>query len=109
MPMLIGVAIAIGLALLLRETGPKARKSLESSRHLPGFRPNENPTEDVMSTLIMEPEHKQTTEDRAAFKPGLWTKEIDVRNFIQHNYEPYYGDGASLRVRPSGPSASGRS
>jgi len=31
MPMLIGVAIAIGLALLLRETGPKARKSLESS------------------------------------------------------------------------------
>jgi MFS family permease len=30
MPMLIGVALAIGLTLLLRETGPKARKSSEA-------------------------------------------------------------------------------
>jgi hypothetical protein len=31
MPMLIGVALAILLTLLLRETGPKARKSTEAS------------------------------------------------------------------------------
>ena len=31
MPMLIGVALAIGLTLLLRETGPKARRTSESS------------------------------------------------------------------------------
>ena len=49
-----------------------------------------------MSTLIMEPEHKIATEKGGAFKPGLWTKEIDVRNFIQHNYEPYYGDESFL-------------
>ena len=26
------------------------------------------------------------------FQPGLWTKEINVRDFIQQNVEPYYGD-----------------
>jgi hypothetical protein len=31
MPMLIGVALAIGLTLLLRETGPKSRKATEAS------------------------------------------------------------------------------
>jgi formate C-acetyltransferase len=31
-----------------------------------------------------------------AFNPGLWTKEIDVRDFIQENYTPYYGDGTFL-------------
>jgi formate C-acetyltransferase len=30
------------------------------------------------------------------FKPGLWQKEINVRDFIQQNYEPYDGDGAFL-------------
>ena len=49
-------------------------------------------TEDLMSTLIMEPENKTATEERSAFKPGLWTKEINVRNFIQNNYTPYYED-----------------
>ena len=28
--------------------------------------------------------------------PGLWTKEINVRNFIQNNYEPYFGDESFL-------------
>src|SRR5690349_8049073 len=49
-----------------------------------------------MSTLIMEPEHKTATGKQGAFKPGLWTKEINVRNFIQLNYEPYYGDESFL-------------
>jgi pyruvate-formate lyase len=26
------------------------------------------------------------------FRPGLWQKEINVRDFIQQNYEPYEGD-----------------
>src|SRR5712671_4932391 len=30
------------------------------------------------------------------FRPGLWQKEIDVRDFIQQNYEPYEGDAAFL-------------
>jgi len=34
------------------------------------------------------------------FKPGKWSEGIDVRDFIQQNYEPYYGD-ASFLVGPS--------
>src|SRR5262252_8882798 len=30
------------------------------------------------------------------FRKGLWQKEIDVRNFIQQNYEPYDGDESFL-------------
>src|SRR5262249_3658707 len=30
------------------------------------------------------------------FVPGLWTKEIDVRDFIQQNVSPYYGDATFL-------------
>src|ERR1044072_1033112 len=29
-------------------------------------------------------------------KPGLWQKEINVRDFIQQNYTPYEGDGSFL-------------
>jgi formate C-acetyltransferase len=32
----------------------------------------------------------------ASFRPGLWQKHIDVRDFIQQNYEPYDGDEAFL-------------
>ncbi len=32
----------------------------------------------------------------AGFTPGLWQKEINVRDFIQQNYEPYDGDGSFL-------------
>src|SRR5215213_7628757 len=49
-----------------------------------------------MSTLIMEPQHTPAVEKGREFKPGLWTKEINVRNFIQNNYEPYYGDESFL-------------
>ena len=31
------------------------------------------------------------------FRPGLWTKEINVRYFIQQNYEPYDGDASFLK------------
>ena len=30
------------------------------------------------------------------FRPGLWKKETNVRDFIQQNYEPYDGDGSFL-------------
>jgi|SRR5579872_6239818 len=30
------------------------------------------------------------------FKPGLWQKQINVRDFIQQNYEPYEGDDSFL-------------
>jgi formate C-acetyltransferase len=30
------------------------------------------------------------------FRSGLWQKQIDVRDFIQQNYDPYEGDGAFL-------------
>ena len=30
------------------------------------------------------------------FKEGRWTKEIDVRGFIQANYTPYEGDDSFL-------------
>src|SRR6187399_1012200 len=32
----------------------------------------------------------------AGFTAGLWQKEINVRDFIQQNYEPYYGDASFL-------------
>jgi formate C-acetyltransferase len=43
---------------------------------------------------------KETKADAASpwrgFRTGLWQKQIDVRDFIQQNYEPYEGDGAFL-------------
>ncbi|RPJ70070.1 MAG: formate C-acetyltransferase [Acidobacteria bacterium] len=30
------------------------------------------------------------------FRAGLWQSEVNVRDFIQQNYEPYYGNGAFL-------------
>ena len=37
-----------------------------------------------------------TTGPWQGFQPGLWQKEINVRDFIQQNYEPYDGDGSFL-------------
>src|SRR6266480_3009544 len=39
---------------------------------------------------------KKTTEPWEGFNPGLWQKEINVRDFIQQNYEPYEGDESFL-------------
>ena len=33
------------------------------------------------------------------FKQGRWTKEIDVRGFIQANYTPYEGDSSFLALK----------
>ena len=37
-----------------------------------------------------------TTSAWVGFTPGLWHKEINVRDFIQQNYVPYEGDGSFL-------------
>ncbi|MET9617657.1 formate C-acetyltransferase [Kitasatospora indigofera] len=46
----------------------------------------------------MTTEQAETTADSAwtGFKGGLWRDAIDVRDFIQHNYTPYEGDGGFL-------------
>jgi hypothetical protein len=36
-------------------------------------------------------------------KQGLWQKEIDVRDFIQQNYEPYEGNGFGCYENGRGP------
>jgi formate C-acetyltransferase len=50
-----------------------------------------------MASEILEPTSPASAPSPGGFfSPGLWTKEIDVRDFIQENYEPYYGDGGFL-------------
>src|SRR6187431_822227 len=39
----------------------------------------------------------KTTAAPKDFVPGLWKKEINVRDFIQQNYQPYDGDESFLR------------
>ena len=49
-----------------------------------------------MATTVLEPTAKPKARKVADFRPGLWSKEINVRNFIQNNHNPYYGDEAFL-------------
>lgn len=42
------------------------------------------------------PAKKEGPSPWTGFKPGLWNKHVDVRDFIQQNYEPYDGDAAFL-------------
>src|SRR6476661_4646446 len=50
-----------------------------------------------MATAIV---HPTTSEEMISplqgFKTGLWQKEINVRDFIQQNYQPYEGEGSFL-------------
>ncbi|HEY1930345.1 MAG TPA: pyruvate formate lyase family protein, partial [Caulobacteraceae bacterium] len=49
-----------------------------------------------MSSDVLEPSPSASAPSPGAFNTGLWTKEIDVRDFIQENYKPYYGDESFL-------------
>jgi formate C-acetyltransferase len=40
--------------------------------------------------------HEEVVSPWQGFKTGLWQKEINVRDFIQQNYEPYEGDESFL-------------
>ena len=44
-----------------------------------------------MATQAIPPVH-DGSEPWFGFRSGLWNKEIDVRDFIQSNVTPYYGD-----------------
>jgi formate C-acetyltransferase len=41
-------------------------------------------------------ERTEMAEAWRGFKPGNWSRGIDVRDFIQQNYKPYDGDGSFL-------------
>src|SRR3954452_1229776 len=54
-----------------------------------------------MSTTVLERNAKakpkpKTKGARGAFETGLWTKGVNVRDFIQQNYTPYHGDETFL-------------
>ena len=47
-------------------------------------------------TISRDADAAQSPHPWDGFKPGFWQKEINVRDFIQQNYEPYEGDGSFL-------------
>ena len=52
-----------------------------------------------MSTTVLESKPKPKAKGKgkgSAFETGLWTKEINVRDFLQQNYTPYFGDESFL-------------
>src|SRR3954468_6914233 len=52
-----------------------------------------------MSTAVLERNKEKTKEKvrvRPEFETGLWTKGVNVRDFIQQNYTPYHGDETFL-------------
>jgi formate C-acetyltransferase len=50
----------------------------------------------MAATAPQEKKPAATSSPWQGFKTGLWQKEINVRNFIQLNYEPYDGDESFL-------------
>jgi formate C-acetyltransferase len=49
-----------------------------------------------MSAIAPQVETDETTSPWRSFRTGLWQKHIDVRDFIQQNYQPYDGDESFL-------------
>ncbi len=50
----------------------------------------------MSATAAQAKQNEGTTSPWQGFKTGLWQKEINVRDFIQQNYEPYDGDASFL-------------
>src|SRR4029453_1231245 len=50
----------------------------------------------MSGTATQEKKATPATSPWKGFRTGLWQKEINVRDFIQQNYEPYDGDAAFL-------------
>jgi formate C-acetyltransferase len=50
-----------------------------------------------MAVPAPQAEQERTGAPWRAFRTGLWQKDINVRDFIQQNYEPYEGDASFLR------------
>jgi len=49
-----------------------------------------------MTAQTLEPPKARDQAAWAGFRRSLWDKEIDVRDFIQQNVDPYYGDESFL-------------
>src|SRR6185295_9527475 len=49
-----------------------------------------------MSAAVLTENESTQSSPWHGFVPGLWQREIDVRDFIQGNYEPYDGDESFL-------------
>ena len=49
-----------------------------------------------MSAAVLADDARERTSPWSGFNVGLWQKEINVRDFIQQNYEPYEGDESFL-------------
>jgi formate C-acetyltransferase len=49
-----------------------------------------------MAVIALPSTAKEEAPAWHGFRGSLWRSEIDVRDFIQQNYEPYHGDGAFL-------------
>ena len=50
----------------------------------------------MVTAISQKAAQEKTDHARDGFNTGLWQKEINVRDFIQQNYEPYEGDGSFL-------------
>jgi len=50
----------------------------------------------MAATVTLEKPNQVPLPSWRGFRGGLWQTEINVRDFIQQNYEPYEGDGAFL-------------
>jgi formate C-acetyltransferase len=50
----------------------------------------------MTKTAAKDRSPRETGTHWRGFKSGLWEREINVRDFIQQNYQPYEGDGAFL-------------
>ena len=49
-----------------------------------------------MSSDVLESAKSRAGEAALDFKPGLWSREVNVRDFIQQNVSPYFDDEAFL-------------
>jgi formate C-acetyltransferase len=49
-----------------------------------------------MATALSEDTLGRVSSPWRGFKTGLWQKDINVRDFIQQNYQPYEGDDSFL-------------
>lgn len=49
-----------------------------------------------MNVAVLHQTQQDVSSPWHGFEPGFWQKEINVRDFIQRNYDPYEGDGAFL-------------
>jgi formate C-acetyltransferase len=50
----------------------------------------------MAATKVQQVTTEEATSPWHGFRTGSWQKEINVRDFIQHNYEPYDGDRSFL-------------